>query len=54
MSDPEKCIGYGTDAEIAPLPAASETEPNLVITAPANGKPVDDKSGELLNPREIL
>ena len=45
---------YGDLSEIAPLPAASETEPNLVITAPVNGKPVDDKSGALLNPREIL
>ncbi|MEY8315099.1 hypothetical protein [Adlercreutzia muris] len=38
-SGPEKCIGYGTDAEIAPLPAASESQPNLVITVPVDAKP---------------
>lgn len=38
-SDPEKRIGYGTDAEIAPLPAASESQPNLVITVPVDAKP---------------
>lgn len=45
---------YGTVAEVAPLPAASETEPNLVITAPVNAKPVGDKDGALLNEREIM
>ena len=45
---------YGDLAEIAPLPASTETQPNLVITAPANAKPVDDASGTVLNPREIM
>ena len=45
---------YGDVAEMAPLPPASETKPNLVITMPSNGKPVGDASGELLNPREIM
>lgn len=45
---------YGDVAEIAPLPAASETEPCLVITMPRNGKPVGDTTGAALNEREIL
>ena len=67
-SDPEKCIGcgtcaksieelraaYGDDAEIAPLPAADETKPNLVITAPAGAKPVGDSAGEIMNELEIM
>lgn len=45
---------YGDVAEIAPLPAASETTPNLVITAPPAGKPVDDTTGAVLNELEIM
>ena len=44
---------YGTGAEVAPLPAASETKPNLVITLPVNAKKVGDTSGDEQNPREI-
>ena len=45
---------YGTDAEIAPLPAASESQPNLVITAPVDAKPVGDSTGAVMNELEIL
>ena len=44
---------YGDVAELAPLPAASETSPNLVITLPATAKPSGDATGAVLNPREI-
>lgn len=45
---------YGSDAELAPLPAASETSPNLVIKMPANAKPVDDTTGKILNTIDIV
>ena len=44
---------YGETAAIAPLPDASETKPNLVITEPVNAKPVGDTAGSVLNEREI-
>lgn len=44
---------YGDVAEIAPLPAASETSPNLVITAPTVAKPVGDTTGAVMNELEI-
>mgnify|MGYP005781231155 FL=1 len=44
---------YGEVAEIAPLPGADETKPNIVITEPANAKPVGDETGSVLNEREI-
>ncbi len=44
---------YGDLAEIAPLPAASETTPCLVITAPAAAKPAGDASGTVVNENEI-
>ena len=43
-----------TMREIAPLPAADETKPNLVITAPAGAKPVGDSAGEIMNELEIM
>ena len=45
---------YGDDAEIAPLPAADETKPNLVITAPVGAKPVGDSAGKIMNELEIM
>ena len=45
---------YGDDAEIAPLPAASESQPNLVITAPVGAKPVGDSTGAIMNELEIM
>lgn len=45
---------YGEVAEVAPLPSANETMPNLVITEPAGAKPAGDTTGALLNEREIM
>ena len=45
---------YGDEASIAPLPDASETGPNLVITAPVVAKPAGDTTGAILNEREIV
>ena len=36
------------------MPAADETKPNLVITAPAGAKPVGDSAGEIMNELEIM
>ena len=44
---------YGDLAEIAPLPEASLTRPNLVIRASKNTRPSGDTSGRILNVREI-
>lgn len=44
---------YGDVAAVAPLPEASLTQPNLVITESVHAKPADDKSGKLANPREV-
>lgn len=65
MACPARALDFGTvegvqakhpDAEranIAPLPAASETVPNLFIKPSADAKPWDDASGELTNPLEV-
>ena len=45
---------YGEDAELAPLPAASETMPNIVFKLPANAKPVGDKTGTTLNTIDLV
>ena len=44
---------YGEMADIAPLPSADETKPNIVITEPVNAKPAGDATGSVLNEREI-
>ena len=44
---------YGDEAAIAPLPDPGLTGPNLVVTAPVNGKPAGDETGSVANPREI-
>ena len=44
---------YGEMADIAPLPSADETKPNIVITEPVNAKPAGDTTGSVLNEREI-
>ncbi len=36
---------YGTTAAVAPLPDASMTKPNIVLTLTENAKPVGDTSG---------
>ena len=45
---------YGDVAEIAPLPEASLTKPNLVITAPAQAKPANDTTGTVENEVELV
>ena len=44
---------YGDLAEIAPLPAASITKPNLVIKSHRHGQAVDSNNGMLANPEEV-
>ncbi len=44
---------YGTQAEIAPLPKAHLTRPNLVVKAHALARPTGDTSGSILNPQEV-
>ena len=44
---------YGDLAEMAPLPSADLTMPNVVFKAPANCKPVDDETGMVLNTPDI-
>ena len=36
---------YGKLAEVAPLPSASKTQPNLVLVVPAQARPAGDTSG---------
>jgi anaerobic dimethyl sulfoxide reductase subunit B len=44
---------YGDLAEIAPLPEASITEPNLVIKPHKHAQPVNSDAGQLANPEEV-
>ncbi|MCG9703248.1 dimethylsulfoxide reductase subunit B [Vibrio natriegens] len=44
---------YGTQAEIAPLPKAYLTQPNLVVKAHASARLSGDSSGSILNPEEV-
>ncbi|KGQ71553.1 dimethyl sulfoxide reductase [Chelonobacter oris] len=44
---------YGELANVAPLPAARDTQPNLVIKPNKNARPSGDSSGFLANPREV-
>ena len=44
---------YGEVAAVAPLPDASETQPNLVITEPVGARPAGDAAGAVMNEREI-
>lgn len=44
---------YGSLAAVAPLPPDSHTRPNLVITPGRHTKPVNDKSGSILNIKEV-
>ncbi len=44
---------YGDLAEIAPLPAAHFTKPNIVLKPNANSRPVGDTTGYLANPKEV-
>ena len=44
---------YGNLAEIAPLPSAEYTHPNIVLKLNANSRPVGDHTGHLANPEEV-
>lgn len=44
---------YGGQASIAPLPAATLTNPNLTITPGRTARATDDHSGLLGNPKEV-
>ena len=44
---------YGTEADIAQLPDSSLTEPSLVLKAGRNGKPSGDRTGRIINTREV-
>lgn len=44
---------YGDLAEVAPLPSAHFTLPNIVVKPNANSRPVRDTTGHLANPEEV-
>lgn len=44
---------YGSLAQVAPLPAAHFTRPNIVIKPNANSRPTGDTTGKLANPKEV-
>lgn len=44
---------YGTENEIAPLPAASFTHPNLIIKPHPKARPKGDKEGAIMNMSEV-
>ena len=44
---------YGTEADIAPLPDSSLTAPSLVLKANRNAKPAGDRTGQIINTREV-
>ena len=44
---------YGSLAEVAPLPAAALTKPNIVIKPNRHARPCGDTTGYLANPKEV-
>ncbi|HFD4035680.1 TPA: DMSO/selenate family reductase complex B subunit [Vibrio parahaemolyticus] len=44
---------YGSNADVAPLPDSRITSPNLVVKLNPNGRPTNDRTGFLQNPREV-
>lgn len=44
---------YGANADVAPLPDSRLTLPNLIVKLNPNGKPTNDRTGFLQNPREV-
>ncbi len=44
---------YGDLTEVAPLPAAHFTRPNIVIKPNAKTRPLGDTTGQLANPQEV-
>lgn len=50
----EEMSARGQRAEIAPLPEASYTKPNLYIQSTPDAKPVDNRDGVVANPAEVI
>ncbi|ANS85098.1 Anaerobic dimethyl sulfoxide reductase chain [Vibrio scophthalmi] len=44
---------YGDFAEVAPLPKASLTQPNIIIKPNRHARPCGDTTGHLANPKEV-
>lgn len=44
---------YGTNANIAPLPDPSQTNPSLIVKASRHGRPSGDTTGRIINTREV-
>lgn len=44
---------YGTENQIAPLPSASFTHPNLIIKPHPKARPTGDTEGAIMNIREV-
>ncbi|SQI44473.1 DMSO reductase iron-sulfur subunit [Leminorella richardii] len=44
---------YGTANEVAPLPSASLTKPNLIVKPHPNARPIGDTEGAVQNPSEV-
>ena len=44
---------YGSLTEVAPLPAAALTKPNIVIKPNRHARPCGDTTGYLANPKEV-
>ena len=44
----------GERADIAPLPSASYTSPNLYIKATPDARPADSADGSVANPVEVM
>ncbi len=44
---------YGSEASIAPLPSATITQPNLVVTPNARARKSGDTNGKVMNVREV-
>lgn len=53
FGEAEAMAALGERADIAPLPGADETTPNLFIKTNADGRPVDSVDGEVANPAEL-
>lgn len=50
----EEMEKLGERANIAPLPEASLTSPNLFVKACADAQPSDSRAGKIVNPLEVL
>ena len=45
---------YGDNADMAPLPDSALTQPSLVIKKGENAKPTNDRTGRIINLREVV